>query len=216
VRLIVFDLDGTLVDSLGDLTDSANELLARHGARPLDDAEVAGMIGEGVGRLVRRVLAVRRVELEPRQAVDEFLAIYDGRLLDRTRPYDGIPEALAALGHGAPLAVLTNKPAAAAERILDGLRLRACFQWVMGGDGPNGRKPEPHGLLAIMRAAGRGAEETVLVGDSAVDVDTARAAGTRVCIARYGFGFHTRPPETLRGDELFVDRPDELPAVLGR
>ena len=214
-RLIVFDLDGTLIDSLGDLTDSASELLVRHGAPPLSDAEVAGMIGEGVGKLVRRVLAARSLDLEPRQAVGEFLSIYDRRLLDRTRPYDGIPEALDALGRSAALAVLTNKPAAAAERILDGLQLRAPFRWVIGGDGPHGRKPGPGGLHAIMRAAGCAAAETVLVGDSAIDVETARAAGTRVCIARYGFGFRTRPPETLRGDELFVDRPGDLPAVLG-
>ena len=215
MTLIVFDLDGTLVDSLGDLTDSANELLVRHGAPPLDDGAVAGMIGDGVARLVRRVLAARGVESPPRDAVDEFLAIYDRRLLDRTRPYEGIPEALEELRRRAALAVLTNKPAAATERILDGLGLRPSFQWVIGGDSPHGRKPSAGGLRAIMSAAGSRPHATVLVGDSAVDVETARAAATRVCIARYGFGFRTRPPETLRGDELFVDSPDDLPRVLG-
>jgi phosphoglycolate phosphatase len=216
LRLIVFDLDGTLIDSLGDLTDSANELLARHGARPLADGEVAGMIGDGVGRLVRRVLEARRIDREPRRAVDEFLDIYDRRLLDRTRAYDGIPEALEALRTTARLGVLTNKPGAAAERILQALGLRPPFDWVIGGDGPYGRKPRPDGLQAMMRAAACEPDATVLVGDSAIDVETARAAGARVCLARYGFGFPTRPPETLRGDELFVDRPQDLPAVLGR
>lgn len=215
MRLIVFDLDGTLIDSLGDLTESANDLLVRRGARPLDEAEVAAMIGDGVGRLVRRVLAARRIDVEPREAVGEFLAIYDRRLLEKTRPYDGIPEALDALRGGAALAVLTNKPAGATERILTGLGLRDRFSWIVGGDGPYGRKPSPDGLRAIMAAAGRAPGATVLVGDSAVDVETARAAGTRVCIARYGFGFRTRPPESLRGDELFVDRPEQLPGVLG-
>ena len=213
--LIVFDLDGTLVDSLGDLTDSANELLVRHGARPLDDDAVAGMIGDGVASLVRRVLAARAIEAQPIDAVDEFLAIYDRRLLDRTRPYEGIPEALDALRRRAALAVLTNKPAAATGRILEGLGLRPSFQWVIGGDSRHGRKPGPGGLQAIMGAAGSGPDTTVLVGDSAVDVETARAAATRVCIARYGFGFRTRPPEALRGDELFIDSPDDLPRVLG-
>lgn len=216
MQLIVFDLDGTLVDSLGDLAGSANELLVQHGSRPLGDEDIAGMVGDGVATLVRRVLEARGLDLEPRAAVDEFLAIYDRRLLERTRPYQGIPEALEQLGKKAALAVLTNKHTAAAERILEGLGLRNAFQWVIGGDSPHGRKPAPGGLLAIVNAAGCTPEETVVVGDSAVDVETARAAGTPVCIARYGFGFRTRPPAELRGDELFVDRPEELPSVLQR
>ena len=212
--LIVFDLDGTLVDSRRDLTDASNDLLAAHGAAPLDEESVGTMVGEGVATLVRRVLAARRLTVPADQALRQFLEIYDRRLLNHTRPYPGIPESLAYLGRHGSLAVLTNKPLAATERILHALGLRERFQWVVGGDGPHGRKPHPEGLRAIMRLAREASDQTVLVGDSRVDLETARNAGSRICLARYGFGFCNCPPEAIRGDELFVDRPDELVARL--
>jgi phosphoglycolate phosphatase len=212
--LIVFDLDGTLVDSLADLTDSANELLARLGGRPLKDEEVARMVGDGVGTLVRRVLDARRIDIPQSEAVSGFLAIYDSRLLARTRPYAGVPEALRQLEPHASLAVLTNKPSEASERILSGLALRGFFRWVIAGDGPYGRKPDPGGLRFLMHAAGAHAATTIVVGDSAVDVQTARAAGVRACVARYGFGYGSRPPETTAAGDLYVDDPSDLPGVL--
>jgi phosphoglycolate phosphatase len=136
--------------------------------------------------------------------------LYDRRLVNHTRPYDGIPEALVQLRQHGSLAVLTNKPLAATERILEALALRDHFQCVVGGDGPHGRKPEPAGLRAIMTSARETRDQTVLVGDSLIDLETARNAGTRICLTRYGFGFCNCPPSALRGDELFVDRPEEL------
>jgi phosphoglycolate phosphatase len=212
--LIVFDLDGTLVDSLRDLTDASNELLAAYGARPLDDQTVGGFVGEGAATLVRRLLRARDVAAPPEEALARFLALYDARLVNHTRPYEGIPEALGALRMQATLAVLTNKPVQAAVRILDVLDLRAFFGWVVGGDSPFGRKPDPEGLRAIMAWARREPRHTVLVGDSAIDVRTGRNAGTRVCVARYGFGFSSCPAETLTGEELFVDAPRQLAEVL--
>lgn len=213
-RLIAFDLDGTLVDSLRDLTDAANDLLARYGAPPLDEWTVGGMVGEGAGVLVRRVLAARALTPPEGEALAAFLAVYDDRLVRHTRPYDGIPEALQQLGRSAVLAVLTNKPSEASERILTALDLRRHFERVIGGDTPLGRKPQPQGLVALMKWAGVPADRSVLVGDSAVDVQTARNAGTRMCVARYGFGFRNCPPELLNSDDLLVDSPKDLTAVL--
>ena len=213
-HLVVFDLDGTLVDSLRDLTDAANELLAHYGAAPLNDDTVGAMVGEGAATLVGRLLRARHLDVPRDEALECFLALYDRRLLNHTRPYEGIPEALNELSAQSTLAVLTNKPLAAANRILDGLGMRDHFQWVVGGDGPHGRKPNPGGLLMIADWAARPIAGTVLVGDSPVDVETARNAGTRMCVARYGFGFRNCPSDVLRGDELLVDDPRQLPSLL--
>jgi phosphoglycolate phosphatase len=212
--LIVFDLDGTLIDSLRDLADSVNELLARHAAPPLDAAAVGRMVGEGAGVLVSRVLAARGLHVPHRDAVAEYLAIYEGRLLDHTRPYDGIETALGELAARARLGVLTNKPGASAAHILDALQLRHWFEWVVGGDSPFGRKPAPDALQWLRQQAGASPSETVLVGDSTTDLLTARAAAVRVCLVTYGFGFPNIPPGTLDGSEILIDRPSELPERL--
>jgi phosphoglycolate phosphatase len=212
--LVVFDLDGTLVDSLQDLTDASNELLAEYGAAPLAEEAVGAMVGEGAATLVARLLHARHLEVPRDDALARFLALYDRRLLNHTRPYDGIPEALEEISARAKLAVLTNKPLAATNRILSGVGLRDRFGWVLGGDGPHARKPNPAGLHAIAEWAAHPVAETVLVGDSAVDVETARNAGARVCVARYGFGFRNCPPDLLRGDELVADDPRQLGRLL--
>jgi phosphoglycolate phosphatase len=210
--LIVFDLDGTLIDSQRDIADSVNALLEEYGKSPLSLDTVAAMVGDGASVLVRRVCAA--VGIAPRDALPRFLAHYDQRLTVHTRPYDGIPEALAALrSRGHVLAVLTNKPQRATTTILERLGLAAAFIEAVGGDTPVGRKPDPAGLLQIVAAAGAAIESTVLVGDSPVDLETARRAGIRVCLARYGFGFRFGA-DAFRGDELFVDDPRQLLTVL--
>lgn len=209
--LIVWDLDGTLVDSGRDLVASGNALLASYGAQPLEDEAVIGMVGEGAATLVARLLKARQVPASPAEALARFLALYDARLLDHTRPYPGIPETLTTLtSMAARLAVLTNKPASATERILAGLDLRRFFEWVIGGDTTHGRKPAPAGLQWLMAEAGVGPAETLMLGDSAIDLETARNAGTRVCLARYGFGFARCSPGMFTGNELFVDAPNEI------
>jgi phosphoglycolate phosphatase len=212
--LLVFDLDGTLVDSSRDLADSANALLVSYAAAPLDEPSVIRMVGEGAAVLVARLMAARRIDADPAEALARFLAFYDERLLAHTHPYAGIPAALDELRGWARLAVLTNKPGAATARILHGLGLRPAFDWVIGGDAAIGRKPDPAGLRWLVREAGADAEPAVMIGDSLIDLRTARNAGTHVCLARYGFGFASFPPDVFRGDELFVDAAPELPAVL--
>jgi phosphoglycolate phosphatase len=147
-----------------------------------------------------------------RHALERFLACYDERLLATTQPYDGMLETLHALrSQGRRLAVLTNKPHRATLRILEGLRLVDLFSDVIGGDTPYGRKPDPAGLLALVSNAGVGPADTVLVGDSTVDLATARAAGTAICLARYGFGFRFKDGD-FDGVEMFIDSPADLVA----
>ncbi len=211
IRLFVFDLDGTLVDSLRDLADSANALLATCGAQQLDETAIGSMVGDGAARLVARALSSAGVRPSA-DALDRFLAIYDTRLLDHTRPYEGIPEALAALSKRASLALLTNKPRTATRKILAGVDLIAFFDEdaMIGGDGPFPRKPDAAGLLHLCARAGVGTAEAMMVGDSVIDWRTAKNAGTRICLARYGFGFRGFPEGELARDDVVIDRPADL------
>ena len=216
-QLVVFDLDGTLIDSQRDLADSINALLGDLGVNPLPVDAVAAMVGEGAPVLVRRALTAAGLDPDTPEALSRFLRrflrAYDQRLLVHTRPYPGMREALDTLKRSCRLAVLTNKPARATRKILGGLDLAPYFDQVMGGDTVHGRKPDPAGLLHIVRSAQATPESTVMVGDSPVDLETARRAGTRVCLARYGFGFRFTPEE-LRGNEPIVDSAEAIPAAL--
>jgi phosphoglycolate phosphatase len=181
------------------------------GAAPIPEERIGGMVGEGAATLVARAFKASGVE-RPADALSRYLAFYDERLLNHTRPYDGIPSVLEALGARAALAVLTNKPVASTRRILDGLDLARHFpsDAVLGGDGPFARKPDPAALLHLVAHAGASVEATVMVGDSAIDWRTARAAGTRVCLARYGFGFDSVPLHELAPEDRVIEAPIEL------
>ena len=213
--LVVFDLDGTLIDSIGDLCVAVNRLVTAHGGRELSSEEVARMVGEGAKLLVGRALAASGATIPLEDALPRFLEIYDGLLPGQTRPYAGIPDVLEHAGRVARLAVLTNKPTRATLKILDELELSRHFTHVIGGDGPFARKPHPDALLHLVAASPTQPDATLLVGDSSVDVRTAHNAGTRVCVARYGFGQATFDLADLRGSELFVDRPEELTGIIG-
>jgi phosphoglycolate phosphatase len=213
-RLLVFDLDGTLVDSRRDLADAANALIIERGGAPLDVDQVTAMVGEGAAMLVRRALTAANVRRDDvPEALARFLELYDERLLAQTRPYDGTRAALDALRDRAVLALLTNKPQHHTDRLLAGLDLTPYFRWVIGGDTSHGRKPDPAGLRHLMAAAGVTAAETVMIGDSAIDLRTARAAGTRCCLVRYGFGFPTAAAE-ISPDDLLAATPAALPHLL--
>jgi phosphoglycolate phosphatase len=210
---LVFDLDGTLIDSRRDLADAANALIVEHGGQPLPVDAITAMVGEGAPLLVRRALTAAGRKPDLQTALSRFLELYDERLLVHTRLYDGTREALEALAPGATMAILTNKPQHPTERILDGVGIAPFFRWVVGGDSPHGRKPDPGGLLHLMSLAKAGPGETVMVGDSAIDLRTARAAGTRVCLVKYGFGFPAAEPE-LRGDEIIAASAADLAALV--
>ena len=210
-RLVVFDLDGTLVDSERDIADADNATLESYGLGPLPGDEVGRMVGEGAAKLVVRIFQRAGVP-RPERALERFLSLYSQRLTVHTRPYPGILEALQGLSGRASLAVLTNKPLEISRQILDGLGLGRFFpsDRVVGGDGPFARKPDPSGLQHLIALASATAETTLLVGDSVIDWKTARAAGTSVCLARYGFGFVGFPVGELTGAEALIDSPEAV------
>jgi phosphoglycolate phosphatase len=213
-RLIVFDLDGTLIDSRRDLAASANALIVERGGRPLPETDIGRMVGEGAAVLVRRALAAAGLPVEA-DSVPRFLELYDERLLDATRPYAGIPEALDAIAARAAIAVLTNKPLAPSRRLLEELGLARVIATVIGGDSGFPRKPDPASLIHLIATFGTSPRQTVMVGDSWIDHETARAAGTAICLARYGFGYEGFPGDRLRGDEAWADEPAHLVAAVG-
>ena len=213
IQLVVFDLDGTLVDSSRDLAEATNALLADLGATPLSLDAVVSLVGEGAAVLVRRALERAGLDPDTPYALERFLVHYDARLLDTTRPYAGMVEAVNAVRARHRVAVLTNKPERPTRQILQGLGIDALFSDVIGGDSAHGRKPDPAGLLDLVARAGATPAETLLVGDSPVDLVTARRAGTHICLARYGFGYRF-DADGFRGDELFIDEPEGLLAII--
>ena len=211
--LFVFDLDGTLIDSRRDLADAANALIEERGGAPVPVDAIARMVGEGAALLVRRALAAAGLDPKSPGALPRFLELYDERLLAHTTLYDGTREAIETLAADAPLAVLTNKPTRATMTILQALGVAPLFRWVLGGDGPLPRKPDPASLQELMKRARTAPQQTVMIGDSPIDLATARAARTRVCLVRYGFGF-TSSELDLGPDDMLVDRPSDLVPLL--
>lgn len=212
--LVVFDLDGTLVDSRQDLAASTNDVLAGLGAGPLPVDVVEQMVGDGARTLVHRALVHAGCDADLDAALAEFHRCYARRLLETTRPYDGIPEVLQSLA-GTRLAVLTNKPLEPTRRLLEHFGWTGTFDRVVGGDGPFARKPDPAGLLDVMRMCGAEPHETMMVGDSMVDVDVARQAGAHICVAAYGFGA-ARGDLSLRGDELIANAARDIYTLWSR
>jgi phosphoglycolate phosphatase len=209
---MVFDLDGTLIDSARDLAESASELVQGYGAAPLTIADVTAMVGEGAAVLVRKALEKSGLDPHTPGALDRFLAIYDRRLVEHTSPYPGLVESLSLAVRRGPMAVLTNKPAAPSRQILDALGLSGFFPRIVGGDGPFPRKPDPSGLLAL---AGEAHMPAVMIGDSPADWRTAHAALCPFVFARYGFGaaqFGGAPP----GTAYAIEHARELDEVLTR
>ena len=212
-RLIAFDLDGTLIDSRRDLADSANQLIEELGGHPLSVERIGRMVGEGARLLVLRALTAAGLG-DPPGALERFMQIYDARLLNHTVAYDGMLEVVQHARRQARLAVLTNKPLAPSEQILDALGMRDLFDDVVGGDGPLPRKPDPVGLRALIERAGASPRTTLMIGDSAIDHETAMRAGTRCCLTAYGFGYITFPQDRLAGDEWIVKTTGELRRVI--
>jgi phosphoglycolate phosphatase len=227
LKLLVFDLDGTLIDSAQDLCNSVNAALGQFGRGPLPDPAIAGFVGNGAPLLMRRSLAMAG-GIAPEQ-VDEglmqeayafFLQYYREHKLDFTYAYEGVLEALAALKdlHDAPggtprtMAVLTNKPVRPARGICAGLGMADYFLHIYGGDSFAVKKPDPLGLRTLMEETGAGPEQTVMIGDSQVDVETARNAGAWSILCKFGFGPQTRMDTR---PDILVDRASDWTAALG-
>jgi phosphoglycolate phosphatase len=216
IRLLVFDLDGTLIDSRLDLVNSVNAAL-RFLERPeLPPDVIASLVGDGAPVLVRRALGDPVDEALVERGLEFFLAFYREHKLDHTQLYSGIPEALQQMrgNHGAPrrMAVLTNKPVHPSRAIVHALGVAAHFPIIYGGNSFSTKKPDPLGLQTIMQEIGAQPEETLMIGDSAVDILTGHNARTWTVGVTYGFAPHTLAEAE---PDITVDSPAELAQILG-
>jgi len=215
IKLVLFDLDGTLIDSERDLAASVNAMLVKYGRRELPMEVIGTYIGDGAPMLIRRALGDPSDRDFLQEALNYFLLHYREHKLDSTRPYAGIQSALEQIGESdglsRKLAVLTNKPVRVSRDILAGLGLAGNFFQVYGGNSFETKKPDPLGANVLMKEAGVAPEETVMVGDSQVDILTARNAGLWSVGVTYGFA-----PRTLVEvvPDVLVDSPAELAAAL--
>lgn len=212
---LVFDLDGTLIDSRRDITTAINGMRADLGLPPLVLEQVVTMVGEGARLLVERALAPENPGFPPDQvdqALERYLGYYWDVCLEQTRPYPGVEEMLEELSGRYPLALLSNKGEALSRKILDGLGLAGRFREILGGDSLPTRKPDPAGLRVLAGRLGVPVEDLMLVGDTWVDAETARNAGCPFALVEWGF---PRPPrlDSVQAD-LRAARAEELTAAL--
>jgi phosphoglycolate phosphatase len=217
LKLLIFDLDGTLIDSRLDLVHSVNATL-RHLRRPeLPPDVIATYVGDGAPMLIRRALGDPGDQILLKEALEYFLSYYRAHKLDHTHVYRGIPEMLAALRRGnngteRHMAVLSNKPVNPSRQIVEALGLKTFFDQVYGGNSFPTKKPDPEGARKLIEEAGASPQQTIIIGDSSVDILTGQNAGTWTCGVTYGFA-----PQTLQTPppDLLVDSPAELAQALG-
>jgi phosphoglycolate phosphatase len=216
-KLLIFDLDGTLVDSRDDLANSINAMLRHFHKNELPHEVIASYIGDGAPMLVRRSLGDPDDENFVQDALLYFMAWYREHKLDHTYVYEGVMESLEAIrksrdGQPLKMAVLSNKPVGPSRAIVDALGLGQYFFQVYGGNSFHTKKPDPAGVQALLEEAGAFPEETIIIGDSNIDILTARNAGIYSVGVTYGLSPHTlldAPPDVL------IDHPQELALVLG-
>lgn len=214
IKLLIFDLDGTLVDSRLDLANSINAMLRHFGKHELPNEIIASYIGDGAPMLVRRALGDPDDESFLQRALEYFLLYYREHKLDNTYVYAGVFESLDAIRaryNGGPvkMAVLSNKPVMPSRAIVDALGLGKYFFQVYGGNSFHTKKPDPEGVEALLREAAAAPAETVIIGDSGVDVVTARNAGIYSIGVKYGLAPHTleeAPPDILVDDPVEVGK----------
>ena len=212
IRLLVFDLDGTLIDSRLDLIHSVNAMLRHLGRPELDGDVIASYVGDGAPALVRRALGDSDDVALNRSALEYFLGYYRLHKLDHTTVYEGIPEVLSGLSQPSSgahrlMAVLSNKPVNPSRDIVQALGLGDFFIRIYGGNSFPTKKPDPLGARTILQETGIGAEAALMIGDSAVDVLTGRNAGMWTCGVTYGFA-----PHSLAGaaPDVVIENPHEL------
>jgi phosphoglycolate phosphatase len=209
---IVFDLDGTLVDSAPDLCGVVNQMLRRHGRMELNLDEIRRMVGDGAAKLIERGFAAQGLPAPLPDLTKEFLSLYEQRIAAETRPFPGVVPTLERLRTaGLRLGVCTNKTTHLSRRLLDELDMTRFFASIVGGEGPT-RKPDPQHLQRVIGELQADETGTLMVGDSRNDVAAAKAAGVEVVAV--SFGYTTIPPRELGADRV-IDRFDELSAIVG-
>lgn len=210
VHVLIFDLDGTLIDSKLDLALSVNAALAHMGRPALPHERIYGYVGQGAPMLIRRSLGEGGNEQECQHALEFFLGYYHAHMLDNTTVYPGVREGLAQLA-GFHMAVLTNKPTRFSREILQGLGLAESFGYIYGGNSFERKKPDPTGVEVLLRDWKAAPREAMMVGDSEIDIQTARNAGTWACGVTYGLG---SAQLTKHPPDLLLDSLVELPSYL--
>lgn len=216
IKLVIFDLDGTLIDSRLDLVHSVNAALRHIGRPELPEDVIASYVGDGAPILIQRALAAEaKDEALVRRGLEFFLSYYRAHKLDHTKVYPGVTEALAAIEHSAngvprKMAVLTNKPVNPSRAIVEELGLGKFFSQVYGGNSFATKKPEPEGARVLLEENGVSPEQAVMVGDSHVDIRTGMNAGMHTVGVTYGFAPHTLAAVPL---DVQVDTPEELASL---
>ncbi len=220
IKLVIFDLDGTLIDSRLDLVHSVNAALRHIGRPELPEDVIASYVGDGAPILIQRALGDEQIdEALVRKGLEFFLTYYRAHKLDHTVIYPGICDALASIqnssngsssGTARKMAVLTNKPVGPSRAIIEALGMNKFFSQVYGGNSFASKKPDPEGARKLMEESGVEPEQTVIIGDSHTDVRTGRNAGTWTVAVTYGFAPHTLETEPA---DVLVDQPLELATV---
>lgn len=212
IKLIIFDLDGTLIDSSRDITDAINYAIRPYGLSPLTTKDTIKLVGEGISRLIEKLLSNTPFpgnEEVRKTVMDRFLEYYSNHLLDNTRDYPGVRYTLERLGDYKK-AVISNKREALSRRILEGLGLSNFFDSIIGSDSTPVKKPSPLPILKVLAELDVKPQEAIMVGDSNLDIEAGRAAGLRTVSVTYGY----RPYEMIKDADFVIDRIGDLEEII--
>lgn len=209
LKLLIFDLDGTLADTSADIANAVNYAIEPLGKSSYSVEEIKAMVGSGITKLIRSLIP-SEASIPEENIVKRFLDYYSEHLLDNTKAYSYVKETLSNLGDGYKKAVISNKREGFSREILEGIGILQFFDIVLGSDSVREQKPSPVPLLEVMKRFGVAKDEAVMIGDSSYDIQAARAAGVKVVAVTYGF----RSRETLKDADYIIDRFDELLNIL--
>ncbi len=216
IKLLIFDLDGTLIDSSHDITDAINHAVRPLGIRPLTVTEIKEMVGSGITKLIEDLISTEKIVLDSKQpynlkeeAVNRFLEYYSAHLLDNTTAYPQVKETLSKLGRYKK-AVISNKREGFSKMVLEGVNLLEFFDVVLGSDSISERKPSPVPVFEVLKRLDVSKSETVIIGDSNFDIEAGKAAGVKTVAVTYGY----RSKEALKEADFMIDKFGELLNIL--
>jgi phosphoglycolate phosphatase len=209
VKLIIFDLDGTIIDSSIDITNAINYATEPYGVHAVSVKEVINLVGEGISKLMEKVIEKEGISVEKDILLERFLFHYSNHLVDNTTVYPGVRETLAQLG-AYRKAVISNKLESLSVKIIDQLRLSEYMDIIVGSDTAKERKPSPEPVRHVLSALGISPEEAVIVGDSNFDIEAGKSAGIKTVAVTYGY----RPLNMLQGADFIINSMLELLNVL--
>lgn len=208
IKLVIFDLDGTLVNSITDITNSLNYAIEPYGLAPKTSEEVSALVGEGITKVIERVLGDERLQHRD-DVVKRFLEFYSEHIVDNTFPYPGVRETLERL-NGFKKAVISNKREALSIKVLEALDLLRFFDLVIGSDSTTEKKPSPVPVLHVISSMGLTQEDSIMVGDSDLDIAAGKSAGVKTVGVTYGY----RKREFLKSADYIIDEIKDLPLII--